>query len=524
MNTKKLISLIVITVMLFSLLAACGVKEEPSGNTPTDPDDDSPAVSSDTPDISDTVEDVNFWIPDLGTDVSDYEAIESAINEISEKEIGVRINLTFISVGDYGTQLYLAIANKEAVDIATFTPIDSSSWMNFYANGSMMDISTLLDSHGADIKELFGEEIINATRVDSGIYGLSNYRMLNSNLYLCYRTDVLDEAGVTADFENMTSWSDFEAVMQAISDSAAGMYPIGGSLSQPVTADGAVLGADKFTEGYVWDELGDTLGIIFSDQAGNVSNTFKEADIVAKFKKGAEWYSAGYVYPDSAISQETTEALIMQKVFAGYLVFSEYGIEANKSQACGTDMSCKEIIPGMITSRLTRNWGMFIPSSAQNPEAAMKFLNLLYTSEEIMTLIDFGIEGQHYEIRDGVGVFPDGKDISNSGYHIHDFALGNQFLAIPWVGSTGGATFRDDALANFLAAPRSVYSGFSADASAMSSTIAALSSVIDEYYYQISNGLYTDSLYEEFLKKLDSAGAEEYIALYADSLGEFLNK
>lgn len=355
---KKALILILALLLLVSAFSACGAEEQPDMS-----DSAAPSASGGTPDNSGDIAEVteiDFWIPDFGTDITDWEDVEAAINAISEEEIGVHVNLSYLSVDSYGTQLSLAVSNREPVDLALYTPVDSSAWINFYSNGCILDMSGLLDTCGQDIKALFGDTLLRVNSVDGAIYGLSNYRQLNSNTYLCYRTDVLEEAGVLELFDTMTTWNEFETVLQAITENCAGIYAIGGGGDQPVTSGKCVWGTGSFSDGHAWDALGDTLNIIYTDQEGGVSNAFNQQELVDTFKMVADWNTRGYIYPDSSISQEASEVLIMQKIYAGSCVDSEYGVEANKKQTCGTDMSCREIIPGRVSTDEMRKLGTFI--------------------------------------------------------------------------------------------------------------------------------------------------------------------
>lgn len=64
------------------------------------------------------------------------------------------------------------------------------------------------------------------------------------------------------------------------------------------------------------------------------------------------------------------------------------------------------------------------------PEAAMKFLNLLYGNEELVNLLAYGIEGEHYvKTEDGKIAYPEGIDPSISKYRgDQSYMYGNAML------------------------------------------------------------------------------------------------
>lgn len=68
----------------------------------------------------------------------------------------------------------------------------------------------------------------------------------------------------------------------------------------------------------------------------------------------------------------------------------------------------------------------------------------------------------------------------------------------------------------------SEYCGLSVDTSDSDTLLAALKAVKDEYVRQLTNGLYTDDMYSEFLEKLDAAGISDFFALYQTALDNFI--
>ena len=105
------------------------------------------------------------------------------------------------------------------------------------------------------------------------------------------------------------------------------------------------------------------------------------------------------------------------------------------------------------------------------PEAAITFMSMMYTSPEISNLMAWGIEGRDYIVEDGVAKYPDGN--SEVPYHSDDFLIGNQFLALPWEGNS--PTMREESLAQMEAAPISAYLGFTANTDSIATEVSALS-------------------------------------------------
>ncbi len=61
----------------------------------------------------------------------------------------------------------------------------------------------------------------------------------------------------------------------------------------------------------------------------------------------------------------------------------------------------------MLILPLLKGAMMAISTASKNPERAMMFLNLLNTDPYLMTLLNFGVEGTHYTLKDNEVVFSD---------------------------------------------------------------------------------------------------------------------
>ena len=61
--------------------------------------------------------------------------------------------------------------------------------------------------------------------------------------------------------------------------------------------------------------------------------------------------------------------------------------------------------PAYVDTTSSQGAMMAISTASKNPERAMMFLNLLNTDPYLMTLLNYGIEGVHYDMDNGEAVF-----------------------------------------------------------------------------------------------------------------------
>ena len=166
-------------------------------------------------------------------------------------------------------------------------------------------------------------------------------------------------------------------------------------------------------------------------------------------------------------------------------------------------------LPLETTSYNTNTW--VVPVTSKEPEAAVKFLNLMYTDKEVVDLLNYGIEGSDYVVKDdGTYGYPKGYDSTNVGYHIDmTWLFGNQYLAGVWEGDDPES--REISKEINAEASKSATFGFSADVSEFGTQIAAITSAVNEYAGTLQNGLAqdVDATLEEFLQKLNAAGIDQ---------------
>lgn len=521
MRVRNVVAFLMILCLLTMALAACAAQGDPAAiGTPQS--SGNPAGNDEDPgNDEEEIVTIKYYVADGGT-TTEPGPVEDAINALTEEKIGVHVDFVRIARSDFNTQTALAIANGEQVDIIGTSPMAAGSFLNLYATNQLMDITDLLEEYGQGIKALFSDDMLKATSIDGRLYAISCYRILNSNFYICFREDVLEQIGMEEFVEGeMKTWADYETVMQAIMD-GTDMYGIGTGNKTMFSDPGLMLGLENIADSYTYDTLGDSMYFVWSDQAGNVEFLPERQEFIQMCKMSADWMEKGLLYPDSPYNQDGTETLAGRDVFGSFIVQSEYGVDVNKTTTVGKPMRCIEIARGRLSTHSFQKFGMAIAASSAEPEAAMKFLNLLYTDAELMNLITHGIENVNYVVNEeGEACYPEGKDGSSCGYHQNTFGIGNQFLCLPWDGD--GTNFREESKKDFLNAETSAYCGLTIQTADYDTLVAGIYNIYNEYYPQLTCGYYTDALYQEYLEKLEAANIDEYIGLYQTAVAEFMD-
>ncbi|MBB5263350.1 putative aldouronate transport system substrate-binding protein [Catenibacillus scindens] len=525
MLRKKLSSIIAVALCMAFGLSACGNSETPAASSDSTQavSEDASADAGDTTasdadggeDLEDMAEIEMYYYAFIAP--KDVQHVEDAVNAITEDAINVHVNINVLDVNSFIQQMSIMMAGSERIDLM-MTGFASASYSNMMAQNQLMDIAPYIEEYGPNITETLGD-MLDATTIGDAIYGVPAYRNVVSSAYIFMRQDVLDDLGLTEKARNMTSFDEFVEILEAVhsSEKWSYLYPyLYQQGSGPLQTNANVSG--NFADADVFDTLGDTLGIVHADENGQVTLNMSTESYQAAAAMVREWEADGYSYFDLSGSGGSCEDYIKNDALFSFISSAEFGAETAKSAAAGTPMVAVKLYNSTISSEACTKFAFCVPSTAKEPAAAVKFLNLAITSPEINNLLAWGVEGVDYEVVDGVAQYIEGNE--EPDYHLFDYSVPNQFLCYPWDGDP--ADFREQSEADLKASEVSPYLGFSCDLSDFVNESAAVSSVIEEYRDQIGSGQGSEAVLQEYIDKLNSVNVQALIDEYQRQLDEWI--
>ena len=191
----------------------------------------------------------------------------------------------------------------------------------------------------------------------------------------------------------------------------------------------------------------------------------------------------------------------------------------------GYELIAVDITPSMIGTSSCTKFGYAIPVTSAEPEAAIRYLNYLYTDDgvEALNILTWGVPGRDWTVNaDGMATYPDGVTADSVQYHTADFLFGDQIKITPWEGSD--PTLRQQQQAEMDNARISRYMGFVLNNDGLENTITALNMVRQKYQPQLSSGASPDweSALAAFREELTANGIDDLLAAYQAQLDEWL--
>ncbi len=550
MKRRKLLSLFLVAAMVLTM-AGCGGKSAADAMGEEQPDtaqtqEQEPETEGDAQEAAegessaaqpaelDTSERVDLVFYVMGDAPDDEQMVEDAINEILLEKVNATIDMQFSTWTDFQQKysLELTAGSADLIYIA--------NWLNYgqlATSGAFEELDDLLDTVAPVLKETVGETNLDMCRVEGKIYAVP----CAWAEYVCngikYREDLREKY----DLPVPDSLENLEAYLMGIkeNDPNQGLLTVTTEESQ-----GFLTGFDAawvFNLKYPWvNANGLPYGLASDyDSPADVYDYWYSDDFAEDMKLMKKWADLGF-WSKSALSDTNNS----ESYKNGLCVAEVAGQNPNKQITAlqdfkndgHDDWKSEYIAYGEITNTIypghaTQN-GTAVVRGSKNPERALKVLEILMTDEEVNRLVQYGIEGVHYEI-DDQGIYhnlePAHPTFAYEGFNT--WALRNGEFKLPQETDIVLNEMFDkyEKLGEQTKFPNvNIYNGFSENYDAYQAERTAVSNVMKQYLAPLQAGLVdnVDAAVEEFRQKMTDAGIEicrdgfkEQWAAYCDEYG-----
>lgn len=482
---KRLLAMMLALTLVMSLFVGCGKKEEGT----TDPKTEGTTQET-TTEKEDPVELIWYTI---GTPQQDMGMVNDKLNEYLLEKINATVKITQFDWGEYTQKMQVKIASGEPFDLM-FT----CSWANDYATnvarGALLPLNDLVDEYAPAVKENLNPLFLEGAAVNGEIYALPTNKELGWQAMWIFNKDLVDKYDM--DLSQVSDLESLEPLLQVIKENEPEILPLafdkdGGPF---IRMDGGILGD---TSPFVIEFDGDTILNKYT------TDTFKE---IAKTMH--RYSELGYMHPDRTVSL-TRDIKQAGKYFVAKAHYQPYAeIVWQNNVFSSTPIELVPVHEPFANNGSTRGAMQGISVTSEHPEKTMEFLNLLYTDEYVINLIDYGVEDVHYEVLDETHIAR--TEQGNNNYNFPAFSVGNLFNTYSFEGTP------DDKWEKFEefndACVQAPTLGFTPDFEPYKMQLASITNVNEEYWASISLGLVDP---EEYLpqvnEKLEAAGINEVI-------------
>lgn len=519
---KKILALFLCLCMVFSSLVGCSKSQtENEGNTEGKEvtKDESDKVKKEDDDNDEIVK-IVWQYPTAGELGPGFQDVEDALNEMLEKDIGVHVTLEPCSLDKSQQEASLAISSGEQVDIinTAFTGVGS-----IVDSELIIALDDLLASYGEDITEQCNVAAIDGCRYDGKLYGIPMaYTVFNAYGY-AIRKDLCEKYDITIDPNKVYTLDELEKIFATVKAGEGENFfctiPWNGT-DDPL--NGSYIAYDKIGGGLSSGVL--MLNRSFEDLT--VFNLFETEEYKDYVNMMYDWAKKGYIAPDAAITTEQPGSLLATGNYLGEMFWANPDSAASLSST-GYDYDMIRLVDYFIANNGGQATMWNISSSCKHPEKAMQTLNYIYKNKEATWLLQFGIEGESYEIveqnDEGTQIKYTSDDVNALPYYQLFGIYGNRFdWPVVYPTEIGMSKILKDTQAMI---PKSRYSpalGYSFVQSSVSAEIAAINTVIAQYMSTFNAGaLDPEQALPEFIAALKAAGIDKVISENQKQLDEW---
>lgn len=474
MEKKKIISILCAAALIMPM-TACGGEKKETGN--------------------DGVKTLTWLVP--GDKQSDTPKVLEEANKIIEQEIGARLDLQFIDAGAFTERMTMKMASSDDYDLC-FT-----GFINNYAqaaeNGGLLEIDELLDTV-PDLKAAIPEAVWEAARYKGNLYAVPNMQIMTSTIAVQFKKDLVDKYNF--DVTNVKTINDIEPFLEMVKNGEKGIYPY--RTNYGITP--WICSKYETINGDVAIDIND------GTKAFLRYNT-------PEFKEGVykmyDWFKKGYIRQDVASVTDDTQDYNAGK-YAVSLTGWKPGIEQITKASLGYDVVFAPLNEPYMGIGAGTGTMIGISKKCKQPELAMKFIELINTNKELYNLICFGIKDVHYNLTDEGKI----KYIDGAGYAPKaDWKFGNQFNALLIDGQEDGLWEETQAYND--SAKKSPLLGFSFSTENVVNEISQCSTVSSEYKVLNSGAQDPDTYFDEFVSKMEVAGANKIADEAQKQIDEF---
>jgi putative aldouronate transport system substrate-binding protein len=421
----------------------------------------------------------------IGAEPKDLQLVEDEANKYLEEKIGVNIDMNFIDYGEYSQKLGVIINSGEAYDLA-FTCSWAGDYLGNARKGAFLDLTPYLDNIGSEMKEAIDDRFWSGAEVDGGIYAVPNQKEICTAPMWVFTKEYVDKYNIP--YTELHSLEDLEPWLKLIKENEPDVTPL------------------YITKGFsapqYFEQLVDPVGIEYEDDSLVVKNMFETDKMKSTLETLRKYYQTGYINADSATAQDDKSV----KRFVTKGDGQPYA-EVLWSKDLKYDVVASQITDSYITNASTTGSMIAVSKNSKNPDKAVEFLNLLNTDEYIRNLLNYGIEGTHYESVNDKQIKLTDKA---SDYSVGYYTLGNLFITK--VLDNEPETKWDEFQEFNDAAKESAVLGFKFDTSKVTNEIAAINNVLEEFKSTIYSGsVDVDEYLDKLNKKLKDQGIDRVI-------------
>ncbi len=438
----------------------------------------------------------------IGTPQKDTEKVMEELSKYTKEKINATVKMEIIDWSKYTEKMKVMLQSGEKADLV-FTCSWALPYEQLVSQKMLLPLDDLLDKYGKGIKEELDPMFIDGNKIDGKLYAIANNKELSPETRWVFNKNLVDKYNL--DVSNVKSLESLEPLLKVVKENEKDITDIYGADCGFYTMDDPVIGGNV------------PLVVPYDSTDYKIQDWFEIPRVHDELKTMHEYYKKGYIRKDVAtfggIDRGKTDKWFVK--IEGCLPYYDEGEKA----AGRTPVVSVPMFDQTYVSNFHVAGSMIgIPVTSKDPERAMMFLNLLNTDPYVRNLVNSGIEGVHYEKKDGKKhVLPAGTQ----NYDVPSFSLGNIFILD--LGESDPDDLYDQYKKFNAAQKRSPIFGFKANLDPIKKEVSAFENIWQEFGKLITEGVVDiDEVYPKYMAKMKAAGYDKVKAELQKQLDQWV--
>ena len=399
---KKIMSMLLVIAMLAALFAGCGAK------TPTETKPEG-AVAAETENASTEASSkkTEFTIVCQAGGSSNPSVADWWIWKAYEEKTGIHINWIEVPESSMADRKNLFMNSDEKPDAFWQVSWSTEELMNYGSQGQFVNIAPFMDEHAPNLKKLLTEEVEGGlaacTMPDGGIYAMpwvmtdlpqENARFyLNKNWLNNLKLEVPETVEELTNVLEAFKTQDANGNGNADDEDPIYMQPSGIGMLQEMLCGSYGIGNNGFKP---------ISEMYYIDDNNQVQSLYTSDGMKAMWQQMAEWWDAGYFYPETFGTYEY-EQWVTDGTVNDVVGMYGWGDAAFLYSTASQDYVGINALEGPFGDKIqswcdfpVRNIAVFtITDACEDPETLIEWADFFY-GEEGTTFAAYGLEGETY--------------------------------------------------------------------------------------------------------------------------------
>lgn len=517
MKMKKALALLLVCLLTITAFSGCiggtGSSTADGISSATDEsgavEDQSNASTADGNITGGEMVTFNFVMP--GEEPQDMARGLADVNKkLAADGVGIQVELTYIAWDVWDQRINLMLSTGEKFDC--FQVMNDRVTLTSYASrGALADLTDIMAQYGENIIANVPDLGMTNCQVDGAQYGIPAYWLEPILREATIRQDLLDANNL----EMPTSFEELTEAYQVVMDNWTGDSPP--YFCRMATDDKrAYFFAPSDTNFVLYED------VVYVNQDGTIMNYYETEAFAENCRNAKEWYDRGFINPD--ILTLTSDQISSQRELGNWFVDDgtpgSIALMAQNVEGLEPDdIVWYDYLGGNDPIRPygTKNLNA-VPLASEHPEAAVKFFNWLYASQENYDLFCYGTEGVDYELgEDRTYTTILDPETNKVPYSTATWMVGN--LNFSYLDGTVPPDQNEHLYQVDEDAVNGIAANLTFDASPVQTELADVQTVISSVLLPMAWGITDyDSGIEAALEQLDAAGVDKVLDEFKNQL------